>query len=173
MINYEKVFRYLGNEKAKNSTNLTENEIMALLQLMFELGIQYDKVSAYNLDSYIKKFNNRFSYKKGLQLFYFLQTMMTLEPNKHYKPNKLNKMISTNFRNLLPDLLYNFGLINDEQFYSIKKDDSNLIRPRELTELLHIMTDELLVLEKIQGIEYIKEKNDNHPGRKEKRNKKL
>ena len=142
----------MGNEKAKNSTNLTENEIMALLQLMFELGIQYDKVSAYNLDSYIKKFYNKFSYKKGLQLFFFLQTIMTLEPNKHYKPNELNKMISTNFRNLLPDLLYNFGLINDEQFYSIKKDDSNLIRPRELTELLHIMTDELMVLEKIKEL---------------------
>ena len=42
-----------------------------------------------------------------------------------------------------------------------------------MTELLHIMTEELMVLEKIKGIEYIKEKNDNHPGRKEKRNKKL
>ena len=169
MINYEKVFRYLGPERAKNSINLSENEMRELLQLMFELGIQYDKVSAYNLDSYIKKFYNRFSYKKGLQFFYFLQTIMTLEPNKHYKPNELNKLISTNFRNLLPNLLYNFGLINDEQFYSINKDDSNLIRPRELTELLHIMTDELMVLDKMQGIEYIKEKNDNHPGRKNKK----
>jgi hypothetical protein len=115
------------------------------------------------------KFYNRFSYKKGLQFFYFLQTIMTLEPNKHYKPNELNKLISTNFRNLLPNLLYSFGLINDEQFYSIKKDDSNLIRPRELTELLHIMTDDLMVLDKMQGIEYIKEKNDNHPGRKNKK----
>ena len=93
---------------------------------------------------------------------------MTLEPNKHYKPNELNKLTSTNFRTLIPDLSYNFGLIKDDQFYSIKKDDSNLIRPRELTELLHIITDELMVLEKMQGIESIKEKNDNRPGRRKK-----
>ena len=147
----------MDTDRAKNSINLSENEMRELLQLMFELGIQYDKVSAYTLDSYIQKFYNKFSYKKGLQLFYFLQTIRTLEPNKHYKPNELNKWISTNFRNLIPDLLYHFGLINYEQFYSIKKDDSNLIRPRELTELLHIMTDELMVLEKMQGIKYLKE----------------
>ena len=169
MFNYEKVFRYLDTDRAKNSITLSENEMRELLQFMFELGILYDKVSAYTLDSYIQKFYNRFSYKKGLQLFYFLQTISIFSPNKFYKPNELNKLISTNFRNLVPDLLYNFGLINYEQFYSIKKDDSNLIRPRELTELLHIMTDELMVLEKMQGIEYLKEKNDNRPGRKKKK----
>ena len=158
----------MDTERAKNSISLSENEMRELLQVMFELGIQYDKVSAYTLDSYIQKFYNRFSYKKGLQLFYFLQTIMTLEPNKHYKPNELNKLTSTNFRTLIPDLSYNFGLIKDDQFYSIKKDDSNLIRPRELTELLHIITDELMVLEKMQGIESIKEKNDNRPGRRKK-----
>ena len=51
-------------KRRKTSTNLTENEIMALLQLMFELGIQYNKVSGYNLDSYIKRFYNKFSSKK-------------------------------------------------------------------------------------------------------------
>ncbi len=68
LINYEKVFRYLGNEKAKNSTNLTENEIMALLQLMFELGTQYNKVSVYDLDSYIKKFYNNFLLNEDFNL---------------------------------------------------------------------------------------------------------
>ena len=28
---------------------------------------------------------------------------MILDPNKCYKPNELNKIISDNFRNLLPD----------------------------------------------------------------------
>ena len=62
----------MGNEKAKNSTNLTENEIMALLQLMFELGIQYNKVSVYDLDSYIKKFYNKFSSKRWTSTLFFL-----------------------------------------------------------------------------------------------------
>jgi hypothetical protein len=166
LINYEKVFRYLGKEKAKNSIDLSENEIMALLQLMFDLGVQYSKVSTFKLDSSTKKFYKKFSSKKGLQLFYFLITVMTLEPNKLYKPNELNNKISANFRNLTPNLLNYLGLINSHQFYSIKKDDSNLIRPRELTELLQIMTDDCKILEKIEGIENIKEKNDAHPGRK-------
>ena len=155
LINYEKVFRYLGNEKAKNSTNLTENEIMALLQLMFELGIQYNKVSVYNLDSYIKKFYNKFSSKRGLQLKFFLEIIMTLDPNKPYKPKELNKIISNNFRNFVPNLLNNLGLVNDEQLISIKKDD-DLISPRDMTELLQIMTDDLNILEKISGIKKIK-----------------
>ena len=166
MINYEKVFRYLGNEKAKNSTNLTENEIMALLQLMFELGIQYNKVSGYNLDSYIKKFYNKFSSKRGLQLKFFMEAVLTLVRTKLYTPNELNKIISNNFRNFVPNLLYNFGLINDKQLISIKKD-GNLISPRDLTELLQIMTDDLNILEKIKGSKKIKKIQGIHPGRKD------
>ena len=64
----------------------------------------YNKVSAYNLDSYIKNFIINFHIKNGLQLYFFLQTIMTLSPNKLYKPNELNKMISTNFKNLIPNL---------------------------------------------------------------------
>jgi hypothetical protein len=156
----------LDTEKAKNSTNLTENEIMALLQLMFELGIQYNKVSGYNLDSYIKKFYNKFSSKRGLQLKFFLEIIMTLDPNKPYKPNELNKIISNNFRNFVPNSLNNLGLINDEQLISIKKDD-NLISPRDMTELLQIMTDDLNILEKFHGNKKIKKIHGVHPGRKD------
>jgi hypothetical protein len=166
LINYEKVFRYLDNEKAKNSTNLTENEIMALLQLMFELGTQYNKVSGYNLDSYIKKFYNKFSSKRGLQLKFFLEIIMTLEPNKPYKPKEINKIISNNFRNFVPNLLNNLGLVNDEQLISIKKDE-DLISPGDMTELLQIMTDDLNILEKINGIKKIKKIQGAHPGRKD------
>jgi len=156
----------LDTIKAKNSVDLTENEIMAILQLMFALGIQYEKVSAHTLDSYTKKLFKKFSYKKGAQLVFLLQTIMTLEPNKRYKPAELNKMTSNYFRNAVPNLLLNFGLITDDQFYSLKKDDRNLILPRELTELLQIMTDNLIILEKEKGIENIKEKYDIRPGRK-------
>ena len=61
---------------------------------------------------------------------FFLEIIMTLEPNKPYRPNKLNKIISNNFRNFIPNLLNNLGLVNDEQLISIKKDD-DLISPRE------------------------------------------
>ena len=156
-------------EKAKNLVDLSENELMAILQLMFALGIQYEKVSAHTVNSYTKKLYKKFSYKKGVQLVYFLQIIMTLEPNKLYKPNELNKMTSNYFRNLVPNLLHNFGMITDDQFSSIKKDDSNLILARELTELLQIMTDDLKILEKVEGIENIKEKHDIRPGRKQKK----
>jgi hypothetical protein len=156
----------LDEEKAKNSVSLSENELMALLQLIFALGIQYKQVSPHTLESYTKKLSKKFSYKKGVQLVYFLLIIMTLEPNKLYKPNELNKMTSKYIRNFVPDLLHNFGMITDDQFYSIKIGDSNLILPRELTELLQIMTDDLNLLEKVEGIEYIKEKHDIHPGRK-------
>jgi hypothetical protein len=118
------------------------------------------------LESYTKKLSKKFSYKKGVQLVYFLLIIMTLEPNKLYKPNELNKMASHYIRNLVPDLLHNFGMITDDQFYSIKIDESNLILPRELTELLQIMTDDLNILKKFEGIENIKQKHDIHPGRK-------
>ena len=157
----------MDNEKAKNSTNLSENEIIALLQLMFELGIQFNKVSLYNLESYIKKFYNKFSSKRGLQLKFFLETVMTLDPHKPYKPKELNKIISNNFRNFVPNILNNLGLINDEQLISIKKEDGDLISPRDLTEILQIMTDDLKILEKIQGIKKIKKIQGAHPGRKD------
>ena len=41
-------------KRRKTHVNLSENEIIALLQLMFELGIHYNKVSSYDFDSYIK-----------------------------------------------------------------------------------------------------------------------
>ncbi len=86
MINYEKVFWYLDTEKAKNSVNLSTNEITTLLELMFELGILYKNVSSYNLESYTKKFYNKFTYKKGLQLIFFLERIFFLEPCKPYRP---------------------------------------------------------------------------------------
>jgi hypothetical protein len=172
LINYEKVFRYLDKKKAKNSRYLSENEIMALLQLMFDLGIQYSMVSLYNwdLDLYIKKFYNKFSSTRGLQLVYFLDSLMTIDATKRYKPKELNKIISTNFRNYVPNELNKLGLVNDEQLISIK-EDINLIHPRDLTELLQIMTDDLKILEKVDGIKNIKEKQDSEPGRK--KNKEL
>jgi len=109
----------LGNEKAKNSTNLTENEIMALLQLMFELGIIYKNFSSYDLESYSEKFYNKFTYKKWLQLYFFLERIFFLEPNKLYRPAELNKIISDNVKNLISTLNI-FGLITDEQLLSIK-----------------------------------------------------
>ena len=48
---------------------------------------------------------------------------MTLDPNKPYKPKELNKIISNNFRNFVPNLMNNLGLVNDEQLISIKRDD--------------------------------------------------
>ena len=97
---------------------------------------------------------------------FFLAIIMTLDPNKLYKPNKLNKIISNNFRNFVPNLLNNLGLVNDEQLISIKKDD-DLISPRDMTELLQIMTDDLNILEKINGIKKIKKIQGAHPGRKD------
>jgi hypothetical protein len=110
----------LDEEKAKNVVNLSESEIMTILQLLFELGILYGKAYTYNLDSYAERFYNKFSTKKGIQLYFFLQTVMILEPSKFYKPNELNKICSTNLRNFIPKLS-NFGVINDDQIYSLKK----------------------------------------------------
>jgi len=158
----------LDTKTAKNSINLSESEIKALLQLIFELGIQYDKVSSYNLISYAKKYYNSLSSKKGVQLHFFLQTIITLEEDKWYKPNQLNKLASDNFRNSVPKLLNDFGLITNDQLYSIK-NDGNLISPRELTELLQIMKDDLKILEKRVGIKSIKDKQNVQPGRKNKK----
>ena len=63
-------------------------------------------------------------------------------------------------------MLDNLGLVNDEQLISIKKDD-DLISPRDMTELLQIMTDDLNILEKINGIKKIKKIQGAHPGRKD------
>ncbi len=165
MINYEKVFRYLDSEKAKNSINLSENEIMALLELMFELGIMYKNISSYDLESYTEKFYNKFTYKKWLQLYFFLETIFFLEPDKLYRPTELNKIISDNVKNRISNSRI-FGLITDEQLISIKKDE-NLISPTELTELLQIMVDDLKILENIKGIKNIKKMNQIYPGRKD------
>ena len=91
MINYEKVFWYLDTEKAKNSVNLSENEIMALLELMFELGMIYKNFSSYDLESYSEKFYNKFTYKKWLQLYFFLDRIFFLEPNILYRPTELKQ----------------------------------------------------------------------------------
>ena len=63
-------------------------------------------------------------------------------------------------------MLNNLGLVNDEQLISIKRDDV-LISPRDMTELLQIMTDDLNILEKINGIKKIKKIQETHPGRKD------
>ena len=76
----------MDTEKAKNSVDLSENEIIALLELMFELGIMLNKVSSYDLESYTKKFYNKFTYKKWLQLYFFLETIFILNPNQFYRP---------------------------------------------------------------------------------------
>ena len=155
----------MDTEKAKNSVNLSENEIMALLELMFELGIMLNKVSSYNLESYTEKFYNKFTYKKWLELSFFLERIFFLEPNKLYRPTELNKIISDNVKNLL-STLSTFGVITDEQLLSIKKDE-NLISPTELTELLEIMVNDLKILENIKGIKNVKKVNHIHPGRKD------
>lgn len=165
MINYEKVFWYLDTEKAKNSVNLSANEIMVLLELIFELGIIYKNFSSYNLESYTEKFYNKFTYKKWLQLCFFLERICFLEPNKLYRPTELNKIISDNVKNLISTLSI-FGLITDEQLLSIKKD-GNLISPTELTELLEIMVNDLKILENIKGIKNVTKVNHIHPGRKD------
>ena len=165
MINYEKVFWYLDTEKAKNSVNLSANEIMVLLELMFELGIIYKNFSSYDLESYSEKFYNKFTYKKWLLLYFFLVRIFFLEPNKLYRPTELNKIISDTVKNLISTLSI-FGLITDEQLLSIKKNE-NLISPTELTELLEIMVHDLKILENIKGINNVKKVNHIHPGRKD------
>ena len=158
-------FGIWATEKAKNSVNLSENEIMALLELMFELGIMYKNISSYDLESSTEKFYNKFTYKKWLQLCFFLETVFTLEPDKPYRPNELNKIISNNVKNLISNSRI-FGLITDEQLISIKRDE-NLISPTEMTELLQIMVNDLKILENIKGIKNIKKVNCIYPGRKD------
>ena len=156
----------MDTEKAKNSTNLTENEIMALLQLMFELGIQYNKISLYDFDSYVKKFYNKFSSKRGIQLYCLLGTVMNLEPNKSYKPNQLNNITSKFFRKYVPDLLSILGIIHEESSFSIKNNMENLISSREMTELLQIIKDDLKMLRNVQGRKKITESYISRPGRR-------
>ena len=167
MINYEKVFRQLDNEKAKNYVNLSEKELRALLELMFELGIQYNKISIYDFDSYVKKFYNKFSSKRGIQLYCLLGTVMNLEPNKSYKPNQLNNITSNFFRKYVPDLLSTLGIIREENSFSIKNNRENLISSREMTELLHIIKDDLKMLRNVQGRKKITESYISRPGRKD------
>ena len=81
----------METEKAKNSVDLSENEIIALLEIMFDLGIMSKNLSYYDLESYTEKFYNKFTYKKWLQLYFFLTTVFTLDPNKHYRPNRVKQ----------------------------------------------------------------------------------
>ena len=155
----------MDTEKANNSVNLSENEIIALLELMFELGIMFNKVSSYGLESYTEKFYNKFTYKKWLQLYFFLGTIFILNPNQFYRPTELNKIISDNVKNLISNSRI-FGLITDEQLITIKTN-GNLISPIELTELLQIMVNDLKILENIKGINNVKKVNHIHPGRKD------
>ena len=140
MINYEKVFRYLDNEKAKNYVNLSEKELRALLQLMFELGIQYNKISTYDFNSYVKKFYNKFSFKRSIQLYCLLGIIMKLDPNKSYKPKQLNKITSNFIRNYIPDFMSTLGIVSEENSLEIKNNE-NLFSSREMTELLQIIKD--------------------------------
>jgi hypothetical protein len=166
MINYEKVFWYLDAEQAKNSVNLSENEIIALLEIMFDLGIMSKNLSYYDLESYTEKFYDKFTYKKRLQLYFFLaETIFFLNPDKQYRPIEFNKLISDNIKNLLSNSRI-FGTITDEQLIATKKD-GNLISPTELSELLQIMVKDLKILENIKGIKNIKKINYFHPGRKD------
>lgn len=150
--------------KAKNS-DLSENEIRVLLELMFELGIIYINISSYDLESYTEKFYDKFTYKKWLQLYIFLTTIFFLEPNKHYRPTELNSIISDKVKNLVSNSRI-FGSITDEQVLSleIKK---HLIAPRELSELLQIMVNDLKILENIKGIKNVKKIKPILPGRKD------
>ena len=54
---------------------LSEIEIVTLLDLMIELGIMLNKVSSHDLESSTEKFHIIFTYKKWLQLYFFLQTI--------------------------------------------------------------------------------------------------
>ncbi len=123
MTNYEKVFRQLDNEKAKNYVNLSEKELRAFLELMFELGIQYNRISIDDFDSYVKKFYNKFSSKRGIQLYCLLGTVMNLDPNKSYKPNQINNITSNFFRKYIPDLMITLGITSEENSFSIKNNN--------------------------------------------------
>jgi hypothetical protein len=68
----------MDTKEAKNSVNLSENEIITLLDLMIELGIMLNKVSSYDLELSTEKFYNKFTYKKWLQLYFFLETIFFL-----------------------------------------------------------------------------------------------
>jgi hypothetical protein len=154
----------LGTEPAKNSVNLSEDEIIALLEIMFDLGIMSKNLSYYDLESYTEKFYNKFTYKKWLQLYFFLSIVFTLNPKKHYRPNELNNIISNNIKKMISNLRI-FGTITDEQLISLK--EGNLISSTELSELLQIMVRDLKMLENIKGAKNIKKVNDIHPGRKD------
>ena len=79
-MNYENVFWYMDTKEAKNSVNLSEIEIVILLDLMIELSIMLNKVSSHDLESSTEKFHIIFTYKKWLQLYFFLQTIFFSYP---------------------------------------------------------------------------------------------
>jgi hypothetical protein len=155
----------MDTKEAKNSVNLSENEIITLLDLMIELGIMLNKVSSYDLELSTEKFYNKFTYKKWLQLYFFLETIFFLIPNKRYRPTELKKIISDNVKNLISNSRI-LGSITDEQLISIQTYE-NLISSTELTELLQIMVNDLKLLENIKGIKNINKVNYRHPGRKD------
>jgi hypothetical protein len=166
LTNYEKVFRQLDNKKAKNYVNLSEKELRALLQLMFELGIQYNKISAYDFDSYVKKFYNKLSYKRGIQLYCLLGIIMKLHPNKSYKPKQLNNITSNFIRNYIPHFMSTLGIASEENSLEIKNSE-NLFSSREMTELLQILKDDLKMLKNVKGRKKITENHISRPGRKD------
>ena len=89
----------MGTEQAKNSVNLSEDEIIALLEIMFDLGIMSKNLSYYDLESYTEKFYNKFTYKKWTSTLFFLDySLLLLTLTKHYRPNELNNIISNNIR---------------------------------------------------------------------------
>lgn len=132
---------------------------------MFDLGIMSKNLFHYNLESYTEKFYNKFTYKKWLKLYFFLTTVFSLDPNKHYRPNDLNNIISNTIKNAISNSR-TFDTISDEQLMSLKKE-GNLISPRDLSELLQIMVRDLKMLENIKGAKNIKKINYFHPGRKD------
>ncbi|HJT85173.1 MAG TPA: hypothetical protein VJ697_11890 [Nitrososphaeraceae archaeon] len=155
----------METEQAKNSLNLSENEITALLEIMFELGFMSKNLSYYDLELYTEKFYNKFTYKKWLQLYFLLvETIFFLNPDKHYRPKELNNIISNKIKNLLSNSRI-LGTITDEQLLSLK--EGNLMSPTEMSELLEIMVKDLKILENIKGAKNIKKVNYIRPGRKD------
>ena len=156
----------MDNEKTKNYVNLSEKELRALLQLMFELGIQYNKISTFDFNSYVKKFNKKFSFKRGIQLYCLLGIIMKLDPNKSYKPKQLNKTTSDFIRNYIPDFMSTLGIVSEENSLEIKNSE-NFFSSREMTELLQILKDDLKILKNVQGRKKITESYISRPGRKD------
>jgi hypothetical protein len=163
--NYEKVFRYLDEEKAKYSPRKLTNEDIQILDRIiikyalkfFALIEKYPNPKQYAEQVILKKLR----YDSNIAILYSISHIRTNPSAYLYKPGQLNEQIANDIRNTLI-----------ESYPTLALEDNNsakgFLDPRDFRERVTKILEDADIFLHLEGKKEIRnrEHKTRHPGRK-------